>query len=494
MKESIYQLLSKAVNAKGRLDPEFSLPEEGLDDGISWAPGAMDGVMLYHMERPEEDPEDEGYKALTRIIDLASADHVNEALKEAEAFAADTAVFPYADEILRYVVQNQRDLEASNIVRLSYRLITEGTLKEAVKLGLILLELFVTGQDDFLRTPFRILGLYDEFTLYAAFNMMNWDNGNEELFNLVQKVEGWGRIHLVRLLEADTEEKKMWLLKHGAHNQVVAAYSGLDCYRKTDFLEHLKRPVTYEVYRGMSDIISALLDEGPVAGLEVIEEKEEVVGLFLQATAARDDLKAPDYATIFELIDYLSDEENGMTALLPQAEALIDERAKAAVEEELKQGKYFGIAKRMGLAYEPYAYDAVMKDLEQNAWWAGDLIKHNYRAEELLSYIEAYLNLGEPSRPAEDQREEWMPGIYDYVLQAIRQKPGAGERFVAAGLTSDKRRIQNGSVKVLQCWLEETGKSLGEISPGLQLRLAEAAADEEDPQLQEEMYEILRQG
>lgn len=493
MKKSIYELMRGAVNYEGRLDPDFELPEEDGGAEINWAPGALDGVMFYHGGRAEADPEDEVYKALTEIIHLASEEDMNGALSAAEAFAEEHTILPYADELLAYIVRNQQDLEAANIVRLSYRLITEGTLKEAVKLGFVILALFQTGQSDFLRRPFRILGLSDEFTLYAAFNMVNWDDGNDEIFELLQKVKGWGRVHLVRMLEADTEEKKLWLLEHGVDNQVMPAYSALDSYRKTDFMEHLKRPLAHEVYQGMADIVAGLLDEGPVPGISAIEEREEMLGLFLEVSGERDDLNARDYEVILDLIDYLGDETNVMTALLPQAEALIDDEARAVFTAELKQGKYFGAARRLGLPYEAYAYEAVMKDLESNAWWAAQLIKNDYRADELLAYIEDYLKAGEAKEPDKDKNAYWMPGLYDFVLEAIRYKPGTGEIFVAEGLSSEKRRIQNGSVKVLQCWLEESGKTLKDISPDLHEKLAEAAELETDPKLKEEMLELLDQ-
>ena len=117
-------------------------------------------------------------------------------------------------------------------------------------------------------------------------------------------------------MKADTEEIKTWLLENGVHNAVLPAYSGLDCYEKTDFLEYLKSPMSKVRYQGMADIISALLDEGPVPGISEIEEREELLRLFLQVTSNRNDLDSEDYGKILELIDYLADEGNELTDLL----------------------------------------------------------------------------------------------------------------------------------------------------------------------------------
>ena len=105
------------------------------------------------------------------------------------------------------------------------------------------MKIFDTNQSDDFKEPIRTLALYDEFSFYAGFNMKSWERGNEEVFLAIKKVYGWGRIHLIHMLEADTEDMKLWLLKNGVQNKVMPAYSGLDCYEKTDFISYLKEPI-----------------------------------------------------------------------------------------------------------------------------------------------------------------------------------------------------------------------------------------------------------
>lgn len=493
MRQSIYEIISKAINHEGALEPSFVLPDEKPEDEMKWAPGAFDGVICYHMGSGEFDPENEEYKALKDIVHLASDGNIDKGLKKAKEFARTGVVLPHIDDLLQFIRDHQDDLDAGNIMLLGYHLIVEGTLKEMVKLGLAILELFDTNQSEEFKEPIRTLALCDEFTLYSAFNMSSWDGGNEELFDIVKKVDGWGRVHIIRILKADTEEIKTWLLENGVHNAVLPAYSGLDCYEKTDFLDHLKSPMSKERYQGMADIISALLDEGPVPGISEIEEREELLRLFLQVSDNRQDLDSKDYGIILELIDYLADEENELTDLLPQAELLIDDRAKDVVTKDLQQGKSFGIAKQMGLTYEPYAYHAVMNNLKENEWWAAQLIEAGYRSEELLEYIEQEIKLDDYNTKQDNQENKpaYIPGIFTFVLQAIRHHVSMGEKFVFVGLTCPERGIRNGSVKVMQCWIEDTGKSLKDISPKLYAHLAEIVNYESSPELQEEMQAIL---
>ena len=61
-----------------------------------------------------------------------------------------------------------------------------------------------------------------------------------------------------------------------------------------------------ESYRGLADILDAMLDEGPVVGISAFEENAiEIIQAFLAATKMRTDLEASDYTTLLDLKDYL---------------------------------------------------------------------------------------------------------------------------------------------------------------------------------------------
>lgn len=497
MHKPIYEKMIDAINNDGVLDPSFSLPDEKPDKEIKFAPGAWDGVIIYHMGHGDFDPENKEYKSLVKIIKIASEGDIDRAIEDAERFSISGYILLHIDNLLNYIISNETELQSGNVMMLGYRLMVEGHKKETVKLGLAILELFDTNQSEDFKEPIRILALCDEFSFYAGFNMRSWEEGNEELFAAIKKVHGWGRIHLIHILEAETEEMKLWLLKNGVHNEVIPAYSGLDCYEKTDFISHLKRPMSHDLYSGMSDIIAALLDEGPVAGISEINEREELLQLFIDVTSKRKDLQAADYGTILDLINYLEDEESYIPLLYDKANKLLDENAKSIVTKELQQGKSFGIAKRMGLPYEPYAFRAVMENLEDNDWWAAQLIEDDYRADELLNYIEDSIDfekyIYETPEYSVEQELRNVPDIFDFVLQALRHKVGTGEQFIRTGLVSWKRRLQNGAIKVIHCWIEDTGKSLEEISPNLHSYLTDVVKVLEcEEDLKNQMIAIIK--
>ncbi len=269
MGTSIYEMIRGAVTAKGRLSENFRLPEDKADNQLKFAPGAVDGIIFYHTAGTESE-DSEGYTMLINAI------------------------------------ENKDRLSVGNVIDFAVGLMMEGTEAEAVKFGMSLLELIDwTGQEQ-LKPAVRLLALSDEFTLYAAFLMRCWENPNRELFNILQKVEGWGRVHIVRMMEADSEEIEEWLVRNGVHNDVVPAYSGMDCFEKVHYLERIRRPVLdLETYRGLADILDALLDEGPVTGISALENPEEVMRAFLTAAKARTDLEAQDYKPLVNMKEYM---------------------------------------------------------------------------------------------------------------------------------------------------------------------------------------------
>ncbi len=48
MRKSIYEMICENITEEGVLREDFALPQED-DSAVRWAPGAQDGVILYHM-------------------------------------------------------------------------------------------------------------------------------------------------------------------------------------------------------------------------------------------------------------------------------------------------------------------------------------------------------------------------------------------------------------------------------------------------------------
>lgn len=256
----------------GELLDSFSLPKE--DDGdtnkVKWADGALDGVMIFHMRRSEISDEqmdivsdafsmlDDNEKVMTRMKD----------------FFAKVSPLSGIDAIQSYILRNTQTLDANQVYSLANDCIFSSDVN-MVKLGLLIVEIF-NEPDDQLKDVIRTLGSSDEFTIFSVFNMMSWENGNQEVFELAKRVHGWGRIHAVERLEPETEEIKEWLLAEGINNTVISDYSALVVYEKVNIAEILKNSVTDAQLEQISRVLISMFSEGPVGGISVLPENDAI--------------------------------------------------------------------------------------------------------------------------------------------------------------------------------------------------------------------------
>ena len=141
----------------------------------------------------------------------------------------------------------------------------------------------VRVDDDNLKDMLRIIGLSDEFTLFVIFIMQQWENANEEIFRLAKKTKGWGRIHAIERLIPDTPEIRDWLLREGVLNNVLPAYSAINCWEGSEAENLLFAPeLSKEDFSAITALIAALLDEGPCPGISEIEKGDEAIKAYLR--------------------------------------------------------------------------------------------------------------------------------------------------------------------------------------------------------------------
>ncbi len=496
MEYSIYEQIQNAVTAQGRLPEDFQLPDEAPDTQVKFAPGAMDGIIFYHTGSQSEEPE--GYSLLINAIETAAEGKRDEAVRLVYDFAAKYHVLGMIDLFQEYVMENRDRIPVGNIIDLAVHLMIKGTKAEAVKFGMSLLELInLDGQDE-LKDSIRLLALEDEFTLYAAFLMQNWENPNKELFYILQKVEGWGRVHLVRMIEADSEEIEEWLVRNGVHNDVIPAYSGLDCYTKVHYLERIQNPaLDLEVYRGLANILDAMLDEGPVAGISALENAQEVVQAFFEAAKARTDLEAQDYVPLINLKERIADanEESPSAFYMDLSDFLQSDPVKKTVQSALIRKEGFEIARRLGMNYQEYAYQAIKEDFVKNAWIASLLIVDDYKVQEVVDLAYDKLQVERLATGTADELglgEEFKAHqALTMVLQVLRNRMNVGENLIRPALKSPVVNNRNMALSVLEEWMKTSGKTIQEISPNMAEYLKEILQGEVRDDIRQKIEQIL---
>jgi hypothetical protein len=285
MKKSIYQTICDNITG-GILDPYFSLPEENpAPSGLRLAAGAWDGMYMYHGRQVGLSAKEA--KKMARALKCAGAGDYEGADALFAEWTKDNNAVRIIDELQKYVIDHARVLAPGNVFRTALSLVTRSAHVECVKIGLELLEILKSSNEN-VKDIIRRTGLCEEFTLFVVWNMMKWENGNEEIFRLAKKVHSWGRIHAVERLQPETEEIRRWLLMEGTVNGVMNAYSSLTCWEKSRAEAVLSGHPTGEEYKALGTLIEGLLDEGPAPGISQIGNAEEVLQRFLDISANYD--------------------------------------------------------------------------------------------------------------------------------------------------------------------------------------------------------------
>lgn len=283
---SIYECIHAQIK-EGCL-PHGSLSAFNLDmelNDYAMAPGAIDGMCVYHIAN--EPLSSEGQELIHKGIEAAFAKDFT----KADACFLALGEKHRAVHIVQALQETAFDLlpEEGQGALLLYaldHLMLKSRHIECVKYGMIFAECY-GDVIDMVKESIRTLGLHDEFTLFATFNMKQWENGNEEIFYLAQHVHGWGRIHAVHALAPDTDDIKDWLLYQGCANDVLADYSALTCFLKSDALARLKENPSKEAFIAISNLIDLLLIEGPVPGISALPDASSILKDYLTQVATR---------------------------------------------------------------------------------------------------------------------------------------------------------------------------------------------------------------
>ena len=346
MKTPIYELICDNIT-DGVLRVDFSLPDESPDgSAVKWAPGAMDGVTMYHMGRSPLD--DTQRTKMEKAVRTAAAGNDTEAEALFFEWTLQNRAIRVIDELQKYVMDHSAELEAGKVYGTALSMMRGSSHIECVKIGLSLMEL-LNVRDEKVKEIIRTLGLYDEFTVFSVWNMHTWENGNDEIFALAGKVHGWGRIHAVECLQPETEEIRHWLLTEGAVNDVMSAYSALTCWLKSGAEEILYGRPTPEEYKGIVTLIEGLLDEGPVTGISELENAPEILLRFLEL-APEYDLSVRDYDVILSVCQRAEDENSPIPQVSDAGRAILHSPAcLQTVREAVKEGEGFLLAEELGI-------------------------------------------------------------------------------------------------------------------------------------------------
>ena len=481
----------KGAFYNGKLPDDYKLPRYGAKP--MFADGAQDGTAIYHLKQEETD---ENARLLEAFKLMSNADFPGaEALLE--SILQNNYAIKLADDIHTVLLENYEVLDAGNIYRFAVNNLLASKNKELVKADMVILELFPC--DEPVRGAVRILGQCEEFTLFAIFVMRKWDNGNEEIFALAKKVRDWGRIHAIEYLEADTEEKKEWLLYEGLKNIFMPEYSALTVFNKAEAAKvFAMEELSYEIYHALAMLLEGLLDEGPVPGISQIEDRMLILQQFLDHSA-KQELTVADLNVVLLIAQWCDDlPSEEAKSIKEKAEAILfDSENTGVVQEAIKKADGLMLAEKLGLPFKNQLLECIEQNFEENCCKCFWLMEDADYVEKVVEVFCNKLPFDIISAGAAvdcdfgDKNFKYYAMLESILTNFGRVPVGREPELAAAAVQCPSGRVRRQGVAVLEVWVENTGVPLKELLPQVHKLLTDIIADEVCNDITESINELI---
>lgn len=492
--DSILRHLKANLNEDGSLNESAEkLPDEKkADDEIKFAPGLMDAMFGADESEESKSRIKQLVCSIKKIAKNGDTQSKSDFYRE---ITENDSVIGIIDEFLQSLGQSSIPIEPY-LFGFANKLAIKTNNRNSVKFGIAILGLCQNKKPI---NDIKILGLHDEFTVFSTVALSNLsDNLVKDLWELAKQVDGWGKIQLVdRLAEMElNSEIKDWLVFDGYKNNIMYEYLALTCAQNGMLNEKLKtEKISDKLYSSASDIIVALMDEGPAVGMSGYDESSETIENFIRHSKTRN-LNISNYITLHRIKDYLEESpeenetlnnwnQNDLSNCLIDINELLNskdwaEEVKIALESsdniEYWNGKQ--AAQNLGIDL----WDTVWKKLQQNpldssAWYDVTANAKENNVDEVIDFAIKNLPLkflGSGPKDSMGIGDEFQKhSSLDSVITFLENYPKKGEKLIQVGLDSPVTRNRNMAIRVLDKWksenwsneITEKVKALKEIEP-----------------------------
>lgn len=262
--ESIFGFLKKILDEQGYVkDGCVSLPDMGdmtLSENDVWIPGAYEGILLrsdfairqysivnFHIsrviKRHMNNPNEKNFEKMCRTLSKYSAISI-------------------VDPVMSFLSTSDKDKMRNTALDIIHKT----DKREVLKMGIALLGQSGKEED---AEILRVLGSHEEFTLYAVVAAKNiLEDANSFILNLLEHLNGWGKISAVYELDYNREESRFYVLTKGCRNSIGLSYLSNVCAIKGKMADALEKALEddeniNELYLGACDIFSGLLEMHP---------------------------------------------------------------------------------------------------------------------------------------------------------------------------------------------------------------------------------------
>ena len=469
---SIYEKIIHNLTQEGTLPNDFSIEESVEPNQLRYAPGLLDSIFS-----PDTKGARKVLKKISRLLYKYFKTNDESYIKQIETHMGEVRSISLVDPILQNICEKHSKINADSLVAASKHLVKTSDNSEIVKIGIALLGLVDLGHDSEAIELIKTLSVYDDFTLYCVVAASGWTSGNSIVFHVAQNVHGWGKIHAVERLEPETSEIRNWILRKGCENGIMDEYLGLECARKGNLISALRQEsIDADLFNGVSIILNALLDEGPVDGISAYEHAEEAIELFLEH-ASRHTFDVSHLWQMLNLSDYLKNSDmEQKDELLVKCDNIIDRPDwKEKIIQVIKNQSQFdafyaaNVAKRLDIEITNELFELIKSDLVNNYSYFPQVCKDEGMAQEIITLCEKVLPLSEMT---DGMGDYFFAGklisehlCLDTILPELVAYPNQGEKLIMTGLNSRVVRSRNMACRALSGWVKELDKPLAEIAP-----------------------------
>src|SRR5690349_12117187 len=231
-----------------------------------------DGIVTHHMRS-------HGPVDVTPLADTVQAlvQHppTAQALRSLHDAAAALSPVQVADPLLAEL--RRRDLPTERLREVGRWLAEHGTRRAAVAVGIVLLGPAGDHRD---RHLLQLLGALEDLSLYAVVALRRSQSDRDTaVFELAQRVDGWGRIHAVKRLAGTADpEIKAWLLRDGFRNRILDEYLAHTAATTGDLAGALAQDTVDEaLLDGAGDMLLALCRGGPARDITDYPEAPQAI-------------------------------------------------------------------------------------------------------------------------------------------------------------------------------------------------------------------------
>ncbi len=469
MNESIYSFVLEHTTDNrydGAILPDdFKIQEKSKLKGIRLAPGLLDDF--------QASTQDQGQvKKICDLLELISTGTDKRADLYAELVSGENAI-SIVDSVLKELAERKVDITESLQI-LAQWLMRESSDREPVKFGITL-----CGVVGGVVEPVVLFANCEEFALFSGLALIKRANADikieEVLIEIASKLEGWGKIQLVRIMTEYLDIKnRQWFLYEGWKN-IIGPEVTLRCAIAGKLDQEVDTADIEKITKLVEDLIPDFRSQG---SLDSYEHAASVLKKVIERLS-KEDLKIEYLLFASRVLEYVSNKEidneskklgwneEVKNEIIEVYKEFTDRKEWADITKAAIEGDDIELANRVAYILRLDVWDKNYEHLishpkeakERGHVWF-NLMRSNSkeRADKVVNYALAILPLKEYCT-GPDIKTMFMPGFnfgvsqsLSAILQIIQPFSGLGYDLVSKSLYSPVIVDRNMTFNVLEEW------------------------------------------